>query len=658
MRLTVVPLLMCVSTPLVSSFRWVHNVDFVDCLKTVNALDPTKTSDAQWIHTLVDPRTRKAISNNRTLLTYQGCEKKCGDGYMLWPARETLSRLALWLIPVSVLISHFHFAPLSGLNTTFVVMHLLGDPVDSIWSMLVRQQKNQLLLSKAKTSGLVRSGEDIATIWAAYDEVGWVDASTYFLKELKRRKPVYHCRPLSRQAPPQSVPTPVASQSGSCSELDRVGQHPSNGNRLQHPTRSSLDATESYLIELAAQRLTSNRSESRLASWVAIIAMIGALCGAYIRTWSERLNNQTPHTIAIVSLLFIFIPIVKISGNIGSFTSPTAVVDIIQELRRDLKNHYQSVADKRPLFPPFILDKNAHWRPENEAGESDGDEARRPLSPGDIEIDILTDWPSIAGYLGMNCAWRPHKSINSTKAYVARCGPFGLGILSVLFVVLGSYLPALLLSYCTPLIGFGCRSFAWTLIMASWVLSIILDYALKNLTCIKRAKTLWLSTVAKDIIIAIYFILSVSAAQIGYFNSCYCRGGVLTGQNPAYINLDELSPQEWQDGWLLWTMVPVVALLAIMILLFTVNRLSGDSSKLLNRDIERRANDIVQLNRIRCDVNLEERPEDRPQTKKRGLWWRRLQKKNQSRKVESEQETQPFNRSTGDESSSFNYEDS
>lgn len=55
-------------------------------------------------------------------------------------------------------------------------------------------------------------------------------------------------------------------------------------------------------------------------------------------------------------MFFILIPLVKISGNIGSFTSTSTVLNIIQDLRRKLAIHRvnNGILVTPELSPKFI----------------------------------------------------------------------------------------------------------------------------------------------------------------------------------------------------------------------------------------------------------------------------------------------------------------
>jgi hypothetical protein len=155
----------------VEAFSFKRNVDFDKCwtdkvqhLNTSDYNDPNQWWGWDPTHT---NRTHKAHPQ----LSLLGCETLCGDGYQLWPLSDTFLRLVIWVFPLVALIAHFHFAPLGISNMIFIVTHLIGDPIDSIWSLLTRTEVNQRFHRRALRTGF-DNHEHIAAIWAAYDELG------------------------------------------------------------------------------------------------------------------------------------------------------------------------------------------------------------------------------------------------------------------------------------------------------------------------------------------------------------------------------------------------------------------------------------------------------------------------------------------------------
>ncbi len=299
--------LLCVNPAV--AFRWVNNVNFTECYANYVQTLPQDCNDTER---QVCVWKKGILTNpNRTFLAYDYCQQVCGDGYGIWEVTDILLRFSIWVIPAIVLLGHYHFPQLGVRNMLCVIAHLLADPIDSLWCLLTRIQTHHELFLKAKQLTRPSTAAAIATVWASYDELNFQDASGQFIYAMREHS-----------------------------------QNP-NGGFLAGieadlpPSRVMGDAANArlvYQIQVAAQRLVFNRAESSTATMFAIFGLTSAMVGAYVRTWSARLDNQTAHTIATVTLLFSIVPLVKLSGNIGAFTSSTAPINIIQSLRADLRS--------------------------------------------------------------------------------------------------------------------------------------------------------------------------------------------------------------------------------------------------------------------------------------------------------------------------------
>ncbi|KAL9124575.1 MAG: hypothetical protein Q9217_006104 [Psora testacea] len=67
------------------------------------------------------------------ILTLDGCQQLCGSGTGWYP--DSGPRLVAWLLPIILLVSNMQFAPI-GMERFLLILHLLGDPIDSTWSLL------------------------------------------------------------------------------------------------------------------------------------------------------------------------------------------------------------------------------------------------------------------------------------------------------------------------------------------------------------------------------------------------------------------------------------------------------------------------------------------------------------------------------------------
>ncbi|KAI9856199.1 MAG: hypothetical protein M1813_009216 [Trichoglossum hirsutum] len=572
-------LVLSIST-VASAFRFAPQANFDYCwTHNVSSLNTSDYSDKnqyfEW-----DSAHLYRINVSQPRITLGFCEQVCGPGYMIWSWDDTLQRITMWVFPAVLLLVHFHFAPLGMGNTCNIILHILGDPLDTLWSLMTRQEVNRRLFRRAKEYSKGDEFRHIATVWSAYDELGWRDPSR---ETLGLRNPP---GPNGEGYAPQGV-----LQRGLTTASGWVGR-PKEYARI--PIREGREPTkaELYYIQLASHRLASNRSESQLTTWFAIIGLFIALISAFIRTYSQRSNNQTAHTIAVVALFFILIPIVKISGNMGSFTSTSVAINIIQELRRNLRTLRP---DGPQLFPPIRLSEDLRW--DYTAG---GRDLEMYDGGGESEYENVKVWPNMAPWAGMNNSWRPCKQmlIQDYFSSTDRSTTY-LFFLSFLFVM-SAYAPALVLSYKTPTVGFSCRSMAWTLILITWLLSAAGDHILKLRTA--SAKSLWRKTLIKDSCVTFYFILTIITAQIGLFNNCWCRSGALGRRGNAYVSLAPLSQGDWAAAWPLWTITPISFLLFVLALIFTIGRDGDDARTLLSRTEANRQADVLVLTNLRAEL--------------------------------------------------------
>ncbi|KAI9858392.1 MAG: hypothetical protein M1813_007496 [Trichoglossum hirsutum] len=479
------------------------NVNFSQCNET--AEDLLRRNLTQYFH----------VVRSRGTLTYPACVELCHNGIERWPTDQIVGRFSLWLVPAVVLIAHFHHAPVSLLNTCAITFHHISSPIDSMRSMLTRLELQRRCLHHveeevrrerpAVCSGSLRrlnakfrhnvhpDNRHLAVIWCAYDELG-------------------------------------------CTQMiDTI--------------REPLDRIEWLYTKEAAYQLTTNRTETQRPTWVAVIGYLGALAGAFVRTKIQRENNQTSHTIAVVSLLSYFVALVLISSTIGVFRSVPDALNILQRLRQNIINHRKESGRSAepelfPGLPRFEQSQTVSWDSASKPKSCQYDPDSRDLDLGDLE-----NWLKVAPWTGINSSWRPCEEIR-IKCSTRNRNPWLLRAYSFAFVLLGSYCPAVVLSIFSGSIGFGCRCLAWTSIACVWVISLTLDYTMKSY--ISTAKLLWICTIVKDFLFSGYIAGSILAIQVGVLNSCWCRANVITNHGTAGVNLGPLEDDEWNRNWKVW----------------------------------------------------------------------------------------------------------
>jgi hypothetical protein len=156
------------------------NVNFNQCNNTVDEL-------------LKQNQTRYFLKGRSYgTLTYPSCLELCHNGIDLWTFDEIAGRFTLWLFPAVVLIAHFHYAPISFLNTCAITLHHLSSPIDAMHSLIIRLELQRRCLHLSEyvlrqypsapidrnlnapfRHDRSRDSRDLAAIWCAYDELGY-----------------------------------------------------------------------------------------------------------------------------------------------------------------------------------------------------------------------------------------------------------------------------------------------------------------------------------------------------------------------------------------------------------------------------------------------------------------------------------------------------
>ncbi|KAF1962370.1 hypothetical protein CC80DRAFT_588928 [Byssothecium circinans] len=230
-------------------------------------------------------------------VTVKGCRSLCGGGYQLWPKSETGLRFLWFITPIFLLAARYAYAPIGVSNKIWTYIHLVGDPIDSMWNTLISQEmaRRNYHLAQEIAPG---AAKEVAAIWTAYD-TWWQDAALYTKRNLEERNP------------------------------NPVDQNNTAPKDTKIP--DLLRYEEIYHIKKCAIRLAKNRSTNLALSWIAIMIFLASMVGAYVRTATTQKTNQTSHTLAIVMLFSFLVFAVYISGHVGNFSR---VGDAIEDLEK------------------------------------------------------------------------------------------------------------------------------------------------------------------------------------------------------------------------------------------------------------------------------------------------------------------------------------
>lgn len=103
------------------------------------------------------------------ILTLDGCKQLCGSGTGWY--QDSGPRLISWLLPIIILVFNMQFAPV-GMERFLLVLHLLGDPIDSTWSLLTKVDtwNNHIFHAQKRHKGELEI-KSLAMISAAAEEL-------------------------------------------------------------------------------------------------------------------------------------------------------------------------------------------------------------------------------------------------------------------------------------------------------------------------------------------------------------------------------------------------------------------------------------------------------------------------------------------------------
>ena len=123
-------------------------------------------------------------------LTLGGCNALCGPKQTWY--NDIGPRLTIWLIPILLLLANMDLSPLHKRNF-LAILHLLGDPIDSVWSLLHKLDAwDRCSVLAARCNNVCPSCQNaIASVFAAYEEVQGpkITSERYFKALLKQRNP-------------------------------------------------------------------------------------------------------------------------------------------------------------------------------------------------------------------------------------------------------------------------------------------------------------------------------------------------------------------------------------------------------------------------------------------------------------------------------------
>ncbi|KAK3900643.1 hypothetical protein C8A05DRAFT_35709 [Staphylotrichum tortipilum] len=281
-------------------------VDLATCKTTIQSLLANHTlspTDPSIFH--FNGTAYLSSPPSQIALTIPACRAHCPrpdfDLYSdMWP------RLLTWLVPALLLIGNVHLPRVGRVNRALVVLHFLGDPIDSMWA----------LLSKAE-------------VW-----------NRFFALALRGTAPGAEQKETARAL--AAVLSAFEELTGDMEAVEReagaLGRE--NGAGL---SREELE----YVLKETGEELVDSRSNEGLRTVLVIVNYLWAVLAALVPEIGGVQSSQPGGRIGTAMYISWLVTAVLLSNTISGFTSRRTCLRIMERYARTLKGRRRDLH----LFP-------------------------------------------------------------------------------------------------------------------------------------------------------------------------------------------------------------------------------------------------------------------------------------------------------------------
>ena len=223
------------------------------------------------------------------ILTIAGCEQMCGKSFGMY--KDVGPRLSTWLIPVFLLLSNMEVSPLDK-RRYFMLAHLLGDPIDSLWSLLTKLEAWSRCRSMAAAfyCGNERCIRNTATVLGGLEELFGFYGNPFLIFQ-------------------------AVVEASNLSDDQIRGQ-----------------------IARTSQKLADSRTDERLRTILATVLYIYQLVSAFVTAVGGGNTSPPGGRIGIAMFMTWIIPPILVSNAIGCFTSRRICYGILDEFVRNVRS--------------------------------------------------------------------------------------------------------------------------------------------------------------------------------------------------------------------------------------------------------------------------------------------------------------------------------
>ena len=99
----------------------------------------------------IDGKPFQEKFQNRSTISLHECNAFCTPRWIVYDWLDIQTRVGIWIVPLFVLIGSFHFAPLRLFSTALDALHLMVDPVSSIYNLLTKLAAHQDIYRRSQT---------------------------------------------------------------------------------------------------------------------------------------------------------------------------------------------------------------------------------------------------------------------------------------------------------------------------------------------------------------------------------------------------------------------------------------------------------------------------------------------------------------------------
>lgn len=287
----------------------IRRFDFATLWSITQAIKDANPADPRLFYPLVGG----VVDKTRTLLTYKACIQlnSKGNAWVPFAKSDVRQRFLLWKAPLIQLIAQMQLPPLGWKSNLFVILHLIGDPLDTVWSL---SHKIFLCHTRgAKWSG-DRDWKALGMITISFEEWGEGDQTEKALLQVFRAGGTYQAN----------------AQVQNCADNPPLSQ-----DQQENIRKACRDA---------AQSLSADRSTSFVPVTASVGVFFGTLAAAFDKDSSGVVsikNGISPYYIAHTALYFGILPAILLSAIVGVSQDRDSIPHIFKQLHLNTRGHVQ-----------------------------------------------------------------------------------------------------------------------------------------------------------------------------------------------------------------------------------------------------------------------------------------------------------------------------